>query len=211
MAQPTKQCIGRLDNEYKQINDEKNPLFDALPSDNILEWYFLIKGIDDYDGGYYLGKILFPPNFPFYPPDFIMLTPNGKFDVNGKICLSNTGYHADQWNPLWTIINFIIGIISIMHEHDTSGIRHKRYDVNDIKTKALESVDFNKTNYYNIWTKFSRFVNKDGSVIKISNTSQIKKKIKQNCNYIKILNKIDKLITNDVVIMNKKIKKILKK
>lgn len=51
---------------------------------------------------FYVGQILFPTNFPFKPPDIIFITPNGRFQLNKKICLSFTGYHPESWSN-WSI------------------------------------------------------------------------------------------------------------
>jgi Ubiquitin-conjugating enzyme len=49
---------------------------EALESD-IFEWHFCLRGPEetDYQGGLYHGRILLPPDYPFKPPSFIMLTP----------------------------------------------------------------------------------------------------------------------------------------
>ena len=36
-------------------------------------------------GGIYHGRILLPPEYPFKPPSFIMLTPNGRFETGVKV------------------------------------------------------------------------------------------------------------------------------
>lgn len=40
---------------------------------------YVLEGQDDtpYEGGYYHGKIIFPPQYPFKPPSILMLTPSG--------------------------------------------------------------------------------------------------------------------------------------
>ncbi len=45
-----------------------------------LEWYFLIFGLEgDYEGGYYLGVVKIPEEYPHYAPRIIMKTKNGRF------------------------------------------------------------------------------------------------------------------------------------
>lgn len=41
------------------------------------------------------------------PPSIILLTPNGRFEINKKICLSISGYHPETWyeNNLWKILS----------------------------------------------------------------------------------------------------------
>lgn len=51
----------RLRVEYTKLQKDPIPLAIAAPLEkNILEWRFLIQGIDDYQGGYYHGKLTFP-------------------------------------------------------------------------------------------------------------------------------------------------------
>lgn len=40
---------------------------------------YVLEGQDGtpYEGGYYHGKIIFPPQYPFKPPSILMLTPSG--------------------------------------------------------------------------------------------------------------------------------------
>jgi ubiquitin-conjugating enzyme E2 J1 len=42
----------------------------------------------------------------------MFLTPNGRFDVGKKICLSITGFHPESWQPAWGIRTALIAIIS---------------------------------------------------------------------------------------------------
>ena len=49
-------------------------------------------------GGVYHGKLLFPAAYPFKPPSILMLTPNGRFAVNQRLCLSMSDYHPESWN-----------------------------------------------------------------------------------------------------------------
>lgn len=36
-------------------------------------------------GGIYHGRILLPSEYPFKPPSFLMLTPNGRFETGVKV------------------------------------------------------------------------------------------------------------------------------
>lgn len=72
--------------------------------DNLFEWHFTIRGSRDtaYDNGIYHGRIILPADYPMKPPNLILLTPNGRFETNKKICLSISGHHPETWLPSWS-------------------------------------------------------------------------------------------------------------
>eukprot|EP01016_Furgasonia_blochmanni_P023996 TRINITY_DN2584_c0_g1_i2.p1 TRINITY_DN2584_c0_g1~~TRINITY_DN2584_c0_g1_i2.p1 ORF type:complete len:184 (+),score=22.04 TRINITY_DN2584_c0_g1_i2:61-612(+) len=47
--------------------------------------------------------------------DRVMLTPNGRFEVNKKLCMSFTNYHPESWNSSWNIQTMLMGLVSLMH------------------------------------------------------------------------------------------------
>ncbi|MFX8999727.1 ubiquitin-conjugating enzyme E2, partial [Acinetobacter baumannii] len=49
------------------------------------------------------GRILLPPEYPFKPPSFLMLSPNGRFETGVKICLSISSHHPEHWQPSWSV------------------------------------------------------------------------------------------------------------
>ena len=72
----------------------------------------MIKGPkgSPFEGGMYHGKLRFPPEYPFKPPAIYMLTPNGRFKPNTKLCLSMSDFHPETWNPLWSVSSVITGL-----------------------------------------------------------------------------------------------------
>ena len=61
------------------------PNIKAHPStDDITKWYFVIVGEKntEYEGGVYMGKVLFPYNYPFKPPKILFITPSGRATPN---------------------------------------------------------------------------------------------------------------------------------
>mmetsp|Transcript_8976 Transcript_8976/g.15191 ORF Transcript_8976/g.15191 Transcript_8976/m.15191 type:complete len:114 (+) Transcript_8976:88-429(+) len=89
--------------------------FVALPDpDNIFLWYFVVYGLkeDPYLGGFYIGKLIFPPDYPWRPPSIMMISKSGRFTQNQKICLSISDYHPELWNPSWSIRTIVTGLIS---------------------------------------------------------------------------------------------------
>ena len=83
---------------------------EPLPS-NILEWRYVVTGPEDslYRGGLYHGKLVFPSEFPFKPPSIFMITPNGRFKTDTRLCLSISDYHPDTWNPAWSVSTILTG------------------------------------------------------------------------------------------------------
>ena len=94
-------------------------------------WHFTIRGPPDtdFEGGIYHGRISLPPEYPLKPPSIFLLTvrphqfsllvaspfcltqahppscilqPNGRFEVNKRICLSMSDYHPETWQSSWS-------------------------------------------------------------------------------------------------------------
>jgi ubiquitin-conjugating enzyme E2 J2 len=134
----------RLKKEYTKLQKDPIPLGIAAPLEtNILEWRFVIKGIEDYSGGYYQGKLIFPIEYPQLPPSILFITPNGRFETNRRICMSISDYHPETWSPGWTVGTILTGIISFFNcEERTQGSVH--YCSKEQKHKyASESMIFN--------------------------------------------------------------------
>ena len=52
-------------------------MYVAAPDpDDMFTWYFIIFGFEDepYKGGYYMGKLIFPSDYPWKPPSIWMVT-----------------------------------------------------------------------------------------------------------------------------------------
>ncbi|KAM6500817.1 non-canonical ubiquitin conjugating enzyme 1 [Amanita muscaria] len=64
----------------------------------------------EFEGGLYHFRVLLPAEYPFRPPSIMMLTPNGRFELNTKICISFTNYHEELWQPAWGVRTAIIGL-----------------------------------------------------------------------------------------------------
>lgn len=141
---------------YQVVQDEKDPLL----------FYFLLRGASDsvYKGGYYIGKIVLPKDYPTNPGDFYMLTPSGRFNVNSKICLTNSGYHKESWTPMWNISNMVIGFVSVFLSDTTSGISHIQETPAERKAKAANSMQYNLANHKDICSRFDQYVKPDGTV-----------------------------------------------
>lgn len=65
-------------------------------------------------GGIYHGRIIMPPEYPFKPPAFVMLTPSGRFETGVKICLSISSHHPESWQPSWSVRSALVALIAFM-------------------------------------------------------------------------------------------------
>ncbi|CAD7935472.1 unnamed protein product [Amoebophrya sp. A25] len=146
--QESGQVNKRLLTEFRRIL--KNPIeyIDARPLEtNLLEWHFVISGVQDpYTGGKYHGILEFPPDFPMKPPSIKMLTPSGRFEINKRICLSMSDFHKESWNPAWTIEKILIGLMSYMYEETNESIGSILESKEDRRRYAKASSYFNAQN-----------------------------------------------------------------
>lgn len=53
-----------------------------------------------------------PPDYPFKPPAFMLLTPNGRFETGTKICLSISSHHPEHWQPSWSVRTALTALIA---------------------------------------------------------------------------------------------------
>jgi len=112
-------AVQRLRKDAARLAKDPVPFVLAVPlQSNILEWHYVVRGPPDspYEDGYYHGKLVFPKEYPFKPPSIYMLTPNGRFQVNTRLCLSISDFHPDTWNPAWSVGTILTGLLSFMLE-----------------------------------------------------------------------------------------------
>jgi len=114
----TGQSAKRLRVELKRLMDDPVEMVVAAPLEsNILDWRFVIKGASDgpYAGGVFMGRLKFPPEYPWKPPSVYMCTPSGRFQIGTRICLSISDFHPETWVPSWTVATILVGVISFFH------------------------------------------------------------------------------------------------
>ncbi|KAG1689348.1 hypothetical protein DVH05_002270 [Phytophthora capsici] len=113
----------RLRKEYLAMQRKPVDYIQAIPLEtNILEWHYVITGTKGtpYEGGFYHGKLKFPPEYPMKPPSVMMLTPNGRFKTNQRLCLSMSDFHPETWNPMWSVSSILTGLYSFMLENQAT-------------------------------------------------------------------------------------------
>ncbi|KAH8859452.1 Ubiquitin-conjugating enzyme E2 J2 [Schistosoma japonicum] len=138
-------ALQRLKQDYLRLAKDPVPYVTAEPlPTNLFEWHYVIKGPSDspYKGGYYHGKLIFPRDFPFRPPSIYMITPNGRFACNTRLCLSISDFHPDTWNPAWSVSSILTGLLSFMLEN-TCTMGSVVTSVSTKKQLARNSGDFN--------------------------------------------------------------------
>lgn len=143
--------IKRINGEIKMFMKNKTDNISIFHKHkNILEIYFKFKGNEDsdYNGGEYICRILHNKDYPIKAPDLFILTPNGRFEIERKLCLTNTSYHQETWAPAaWNLETFINAFISVFHSDSSSdriGIGHIKTKNKDQTIKyARDSVSFN--------------------------------------------------------------------
>lgn len=171
MSRPSKTCLQRLQTELRKIQKEEaataaaaaaassstssstsspspspsSSFITARPDpDNILDWYFLVHGPEatPYAGGRYMGRLQFPTDYPFKAPKVMMLSPSGRFATDTAICMSNTSFHPEEWNPMWEIRTIIAGLVSFMAV-DEVGLGGVTESTAQREKLAKESASFN--------------------------------------------------------------------
>ena len=86
----------------EMIKLQKDPPPDVIAEHdeaNILKWYYGIRGPTGtaFEGGTYLGKLIFPPEYPMKGPSIYMMTPSGRFQINTKLCMSMSDFHPERY------------------------------------------------------------------------------------------------------------------
>lgn len=109
-------AVKRLMKEAQELHEATEEYCASPLEDNLFEWHFTVQGppSSDFEGGIYHGRILLPPEYPMKPPNIILLTPNGRFEINKKLCLSISGYHPEMWQPSWSIRTALLALIAFM-------------------------------------------------------------------------------------------------
>ncbi|XP_026289803.1 ubiquitin-conjugating enzyme E2 J1 [Frankliniella occidentalis] len=136
--------VKRLMREAKELQEATEDYCAHPLEENLFEWHFTIRGPPDSDfsGGVYHGRILLPAEYPMKPPNIILLTPNGRFEVNKKICLSISGHHPETWQPSWSIRTALLALIAFMPTPGIGTIGSLDFTPEERKQLALKSQSF---------------------------------------------------------------------
>lgn len=134
---------------FKLIKDD----YDGKDVDLVV--FVLYKDLKGYenelDGAEYLCVFIFPLEFPFKPPEFQFLTPNGIYDMDTHPCVTIGSYHADGYKAAGGIYDFIRAIGSTLIAYDVLesgiGIISTSTTVDEKKELAQMSKQYNEENY----------------------------------------------------------------
>jgi len=159
--------LKRINGDFRKFTEENPSHFDVYSNpENILEIYFLLIGREktNYEGGLYIGKIVHSPEYPRKAPDYYVYTPNGRFEINKKICLTNSAYHQADWAPAaWNLITLLEGFSSVWHsdiKEDKIGISHiTDTSPTNLTNFAQESIKFNSEKLTSIFYNFPKIKN----------------------------------------------------
>jgi len=137
-------AVKRLMREAAELAGATSEYSAAPLEDNLFEWHFTVRGPGEteFEGGIYHGRIIVPPEYPMKPPDIILLTPNGRFEVGKKICLSISGHHPETWQPSWSIRTALLAIIAFMPTPAQGTIGSLDYSTEERRALARRSQDW---------------------------------------------------------------------
>ena len=108
-----------LETQIKKTH-KVNDGFICLPDpEDAFTWYYIIFGLEmkEYEGGFYMGKIVCPPEYPAKAPMICPIVENGRFHTwKEGICLSISSYHPESWNPAWKVSHVVLGLFSFWQQ-----------------------------------------------------------------------------------------------
>eukprot|EP01066_Platyproteum_vivax_P003647 Platyproteum_vivax@DN1459_c0_g1_i1.p1 len=139
----------RLQREYVILQRSKLDHIAVHPDPkSILTWHYVLFNLPDdtpYFGGVYLGKLVFPANYPYAPPAIYMITPNGRFLTNQRLCLSMSDFHPEAWNPAWRVETILAGLLSFMTDvNEPVANGTVKFPYNQRRKFALDSLTHNR-------------------------------------------------------------------
>ncbi|KAK7043681.1 hypothetical protein VNI00_008292 [Paramarasmius palmivorus] len=122
-------AVKRIMQEARELANDPSTDYLAAPlEDDIFEWHCTIRGPEgtEFEGGLYHVRILLPAEYPFRPPSLMVLTPNGRFELNTKATLQTVWIshhlltsvshlflradHEELWQPAWGVRTAILGL-----------------------------------------------------------------------------------------------------
>jgi ubiquitin-protein ligase len=124
-------------------------------------WYIMIGNFDgnenEFKDGVYLVRMIAPADFPFNPPRFYFMTPNGVYECEKKVCINIGEYHKEDYRASLGMRGFAEQLISGMigWKELGGGINILHTDAKKKRTMAAESQAYNAKLYPEIIEKIN--------------------------------------------------------
>ena len=99
LQRESRMAMKEINAQIKKTGKITDTNFICLPDpNNLKEWYYIIFGLEnEYEGGFYLGKIICSDSYPALAPVITVLTDNGIFKTQAQqadgICLTISHHH----------------------------------------------------------------------------------------------------------------------
>jgi ubiquitin-conjugating enzyme E2 J2 len=148
-----------MTSQYRNWFKDPSPYFIAtFDEKDVNTWIVLLVNMSDqFEYGEYLFTFTAGPDFPQKPPENLCChTPNGVFELGGKICISIGEFHGehkpgdagrdDLWRPSLGMMGFAKNVVNSMlaYEDLHGGIRIVRaFSPEAMKTYARQSHEYN--------------------------------------------------------------------
>lgn len=138
----------RILQEHREFLADPSADFVAHPlEEDIFEWHVTVRGVEnsEYAGGIYHLRILLKNQYPMQAPDILIMTPQGRFEPNRKICIDGlTSFHEGSWRPAWGVRTAIVGLMSFWSQggEALAGVGAMNCDKDERKRLAKLSVDW---------------------------------------------------------------------
>lgn len=149
-----------IGNFKEATRDEDEHMMFYMSEDDVKVWYILIHGLkgqeDEFEGGEYIVRMRASDGFPYTPPEFMFMTPNGLYEVGTeKICVSIGKYHSDQYSGALGMRGFAVNLVSgLIGWRDMGhGIAIMNTKVDQKRKFARESAEYNDTKHADIKQK----------------------------------------------------------
>ncbi len=124
-----------------------------IREEDTTKWYILLSGFsgpeDEFVGGEYLVRIHLPENFPYEPPHFYFMTPQGLYGLETKVCVSIGEYHKDEYRSTLGVDGFCNQLVSglICWRDMGGGINILNTKTSEKRRMALDSKRYNREHY----------------------------------------------------------------
>ncbi|KAF2652147.1 hypothetical protein K491DRAFT_695882 [Lophiostoma macrostomum CBS 122681] len=123
-----------LMNEFKALSKETWTNIELI-DDNVFEWSVALIVLNPdslYYGGYLKGRMVFPRNYPYSPPEFKFIRPlfHPNIYPDGRLCISilhqpgddemSGETAAERWSPVQRVETVLISVMSLLDDAEVN-------------------------------------------------------------------------------------------